>query len=287
MYEYSSGENSKFSIDWRSALTILLIQSTLANKWNAIKVNKSVIFVTFTLFFLIVPNAHSKTPIQIGLTGFKPYSELDPTTGECDGIAVDITKKILEPYGFEVTASCASAARVFRSISRGFIDISINIKSTSALSDSVTFTQVPFDDLILNLYISANSDSKEKTIAAIRGYDYNGYREKLTKMGFEFIDVPNDEDAIRMFASKRTNYLLSYGGPFDDYLSNIDSKAGSFAPGSFNIEKLSSIPSHYAISKTSPHYTELLRAFADIERGRVNYYYSQPDPPNKGEVLEN
>jgi hypothetical protein len=147
------------------------------------------------------------------------------------------------------------------------------------LSDSVTFTKIPFDDIILNLYTYAKGDNSQKQIAAIRGYDYNGYREKLIKMGFEFIDVSKDEDAIRMFASKRTNYLLSYSGPFDDYVKNISTLAGSFEPGSYKVERLTAIPTHYAISKASPHYDVLLRAFTELESNReLDYYFTSAEP---------
>lgn len=85
----------------------------------------------------------------------------------------------------------------------------INIKSTKALANLVEFSKTPFRKLVLNLY--SHSDAKNfSTISAVRGFDYQGYREKYAKEGVEFIDLPSTISAIRVFIKRRSNHLLSY-----------------------------------------------------------------------------
>jgi polar amino acid transport system substrate-binding protein len=91
-------------------------------------VNKFQIFISFAVLSFMVLPAQSSTEIKIGLTGFKPYSDYNQETGECVGVAIDFTQELLQPYGLEVSATCASPARIYRSISRGLVDISLNIK---------------------------------------------------------------------------------------------------------------------------------------------------------------
>jgi polar amino acid transport system substrate-binding protein len=197
---------------------------------------------------------------------FKPYSSIDENTGKCTGIGFDATKQLLRAYNIEIQASCAVPARIFRSLSSGIVDLSLNIKSTSAIQDKVTFTTIPFDALTLNFYSNPNISHDNNKIAVIRGYDYHGFRNKLIQQGFELVDVSNVEDAVRIFANERTKYLLSYEGPFKAYIKNEKSKKALLTLTEAQAKLLVSIPTHYAISKTSPHHDALVKAFKEIDK---------------------
>jgi polar amino acid transport system substrate-binding protein len=211
--------------------------------------------------------------IQFGLSSFKPYSTQDPETGTCTGLAVDATKYLLESAQVTVNTSCVAPARLFRSISSGIIDLSINVKSTKSLENKVTFTKKPFDALVLNFYSNEERGNLENKVAAIRGYDYNGYRAKLVAQGYEFIEVPNGVDAIRLFTNRRTQHLLSYGGPFADYLEDKEAKRGTLEPIKITSELLASIPTHYAISKASRHHDALVEMFDKIDSESDSEYH--------------
>lgn len=231
------------------------------------------LFTIAILLSLTTVSVHSKTPIKIGLTGFKPYSHLDPASGKCEGTAVTTTQALLSPYNFEITATCASPARNFRSMSNGVVDLSLNIKSTSALYDKGTFTSIPFGKIYLNLYTNVGASDRTRQIAAVRGYEYNGFRHALIEQGYEFIDVANSKDAIRLFAHHRTTYLLAYQGPFADYLDKHASKGDKLEPDTYEVERLTSIPTHYVISKASKHHDQLVAAFAEIDSNSDKKYH--------------
>ena len=231
---------------------------------------KSITFLVLTILFSKCLAAEEALTINFGVAIFKPFSSIDEKTGECVGIAFAVTKKLLESKSIQLDFSCAAPARIYRSLSSGIVDLSLNIKSTLAVQDKVTFTTIPFDALILNFYSNTDNAQTDKRIAAIRGYDYNGFRETLAQQGFEFVEVSNSEDAIRIFANKRTKYLLSYKGPFEDYAANQTSQTETLTLTNAHTELLAAIPTYYIISKASAHHDALVNAFSEIEEAATD-----------------
>jgi hypothetical protein len=65
--------------------------------------------------------------------------------------------------------------------------------------------------LKLDLYTHKNAQAV-KSVAAIRGFDYHGFRTKLTTQGFEIFDLPTSISAISEKTQQPLNFLsLSYG----------------------------------------------------------------------------
>ena len=221
-----------------------------------------------------VPTTNNKATIRFGLTGFKPYSNFDINAGTCDGPALDISHQLLSPFGFDVLSVCSSPARLYRSITDGLVDISLNIKSTSVLQNTVTFTKIPFDDLVLNLYTNKDYTSNDKKIAAIRGYEYEGFRSTLIQRGYEFLDVANNQDALRLFVNNRAKHLLSYDGPFRGDIDNPRFKKNTMHNLAYKKELLLSVPTYFAISKASPQHDALVEAFNTLDsESTVSYYF--------------
>jgi polar amino acid transport system substrate-binding protein len=225
------------------------------------------------LLFTKQLSAEDELTINVGVAVFKPYSSIDPNTGQCVGSGFDVTRQLLEPYNIKIKTSCAAPARIYRSLSSGTVDLSLNIKSTLAVQDKVTFTTIPFDALILNFYTNADKSNGNNKIASIRGYDYNGSRDRLIQQGFEFVDVSNVEDAIRLFANKRTHYLLSYAGPFKGYIENEKSQPKLLILTNAITELLLTIPTHFAISKASPHHDALVNVFKELDKAAIEQKY--------------
>jgi polar amino acid transport system substrate-binding protein len=234
---------------------------------------KPLTLILLTLLLVKPLCAKEAITINVGVTVFKPYSSIDESTGQCVGSGFDITKKLLEPYNIQINPSCSAPARVYRSLSSGTVDLSLNIKSTLALQGKVTFTTIPFDALILNFYTNPDISNVDNKIASIRGYDYTGFRKTLIQKGFEFVDVANAEDAIRIFANKRTKYLLSYEGPMNAYVENEKGKAELLTLNNTQSELLISVPTYYAISKASPHHELLVQVFTKFEKAAKGLKY--------------
>ncbi|MFT7259728.1 MAG: polar amino acid transport system substrate-binding protein [Glaciecola sp.] len=234
---------------------------------------KPITLIILTLLFIKPLYAGEAITINFGVTVFKPYSSIDESTGQCVGSAFEITKKLLEPYNIKINFSCAAPARVYRSLSTGTVDLSLNIKSTLALQNKVTFTTIPFEVLILNFYTNPDIRLVGNKIASIRGYDYSGFRKTLIQKGFEFVDVANAEDAIRIFANKRTKYLLSYEGPLNAYVENEKDKAELLTLNSAQSELLTAIPTYYAIGRASPHHDLLVKVFEQLEAAAKGQQY--------------
>jgi polar amino acid transport system substrate-binding protein len=235
-----------------------------------------ILLILLSLLFINPLCAEEAVTINFGVAVFKPYSSIDESTGRCVGIGFDATKQLLKTYNIEINPSCASPARIYRSLSNGKVDLSLNIKSTLAVQDNVTFTTIPFDALILNFHTNPDINNVNNKIAAIRGYDYHGFRDSLIQKGFEFVDVSNVEDAIRIFANKRTKYLLSYEGPLKAYVESKDESNNKIELLTLNNAKselLIAIPTHYAISKKSPHHDILVKVFNELDKKTADQTY--------------
>ncbi len=206
--------------------------------------------------------------IVLGLTGFAPYSSIDEKTGRCFGTGFAITQRLLLPENFKIKPFCAAPARVYRSVKEGKVDLTVNIKSTRSLQGQVTFTRIPFDKLKLNLYSNERRYDR-KTVAAIRGYDYEGERQKMEKQGFTFFDVPDADNATNLFLNGRTAYLLSYENPYKHFLTQVDEAKRKGYEKTVEIEHIASVPTHYAISQSSPHHDSLVAAFNRIDENTL------------------
>ncbi len=215
--------------------------------------HSSVLRTLFVVVFFTVPiQIQAKTSLTFGVAIFPPHTVFNKATKECEGLAIDITRAIFEQKGYSVDILCTSAARIFKMIELGEVDLTINIKSTEALRNHVTFIEPAFSNLQLNLYTNS-AHPYDFSLATIRGYDYEGYRSQFENDGFIFVDVPSSEDSIRLFLQNRTFALLSYKGPFDFFIQqyNLDSL------DSITVKELTLIQTHYAISRKSSHYVSM------------------------------
>jgi polar amino acid transport system substrate-binding protein len=224
------------------------------------------------LLLLFSPSIAAKQEVTLGVVLFEPFSMIDSETNECIGEAINITKRILSEYNVDVEVVCANASRIYKLIENAEVDFSINVKTTNALANNVEFIDQPFTNLRLNLY-SRISDSKQRTVAAIRGFDYNGHRLNLTQEGYEFIDLPNALSAARLFDLKRAENLISYAGPVEYYVKNkiltLDNN--------ILIIPLGSITTHYAIAKKSPQIRLLKKVLNDYAKKHSFEYFAESE----------
>jgi polar amino acid transport system substrate-binding protein len=226
-----------------------------------------------TLMFLLLllsTSISAKVNVTLGILVFPPHSRLDEVTNECVGRFISITEKILAEYAINLDVVCAPPIRIYRLLEHADVDFVINIKSTKALPKDIVFVDTPFNTLSLSLYTRKNSQS-EKSIAAIRGFGYHGFRTKLTAQGYEFIDLPTSISAIRLFLKKRTNHLISYRSPVDYY---VQEKKLNIKEG-VSVLPLIEVPTYYGISAQSPHLEKLHAAFDDYASKHQLTFFGQ------------
>jgi polar amino acid transport system substrate-binding protein len=206
--------------------------------------------------------------VTMGVLLFPPDITIDEKTKRCVGRNIDITRKLLLEYGVTMQVVCASPMRIYRMIEDSEVDLTINIKSTKALASHVEFSKVPFRKLVLNMY--SHSDAKEfSTISAVRGFDYQGYRENYSKEGFEFIDLPSTISAIQVFIKHRSDYLLSYESP----VLNFTNEKKLLIPDTVSVTPLLEIDTFYAISNKSIYLDKLKYIFNDYALKHNAHYF--------------
>ena len=104
----------------------------------------------------------------------------------------------------------------------------------------------------------SRGDSQQPgSVAAIKGFDYNGLRVKLTELNYEFIDLPNTISAIQVFLKNKSDHLMAYSGPMDYYL---DRNKISLTPD-ITYREFFTLDSHIALNKKSPKLDMLNRLF--------------------------
>lgn len=207
----------------------------------------------------------TKQNITLGLSVLPPFTEM-VTENQCEGTYVAAVKDLIdESSAFNVTVICAPPVRIFRMIETGQVDLTINVKSTERLRSHVSFHPVLFSYLTLILYV--HEHSPEKSIAAIRGFDYHGFRRKFTEQNYQFVDVPNGMDAVQLFLRKRSASLMLYEGTFEWYLAQHH----DLDPEPISKSTLQLVPTYFAVSNVSEHKQAIEQWLDDVESATVKY----------------
>jgi hypothetical protein len=138
------------------------------------------------------------------------------------------------------------------------------------LPKDIVFIDTPFSTLNLDLYTHKNAQSL-KSVAAIRGFGYHGFRTKLMAQGYEFFDLPTSISAIQLFLKKRSSHLISYRSPVEYY---IQQKKLNIKDG-VSVLPLLDVPTYYSISGQSPHLVKLKAAFDDYASKHQIRFFDQ------------
>lgn len=212
-------------------------------------------------FFNTPPVKSEEVPtVTMGALLFSPDIRIDEN-GVCVGDSIDVSRFILAQHGINMNVVCAPPIRMYRLVQNGEVDFTINIQSTTALKPFVKFVDPPYALLSLNHY-KHNVASRAKSIAAIRGFDYNGFRKQFEEQNFEFIDLPTASAALQVFLKKRSASLLSY----EATVRFAQINEGAEVPSSVTITPLLQILTHYAIAEKSPNFDLLWIAFHEYAK---------------------
>jgi polar amino acid transport system substrate-binding protein len=209
------------------------------------------------ILLILSPTISAKHKVTLGVLVFPPHSQIEELTNECVGRFISITDEILAEYNIELDVVCAPPIRIYRMLRNADVDFTINIRSTKALPEDIVFVETAFSTLSLNLYAHKGSEPV-KSIAAIRGFGYHGFRTKLLAQEYEFFDLPTSTSAIQLFLKERTTHLISYRSPVDYHIQKNKLNINS----SVSVQPLIEVPTYYAISGKSP-YLEILQAALD------------------------
>ena len=238
---------------------------------------------TVVLVLLSLSYAQAKTALTLGVVLFPPEVTIDEKTKECVGSAITTTRELLIEYGIKLHVVCAPAQRIIRLIQSKEIDFTISVKSDEILTKHVVYSDIPFRKVKINLYIR-NELKQFKTISAVRGFEYQGYREKFSQEGMEFIDLPNSVSAIQFFLKERSEAMISYEAPVQSYMKTNQ----IVMQDTYTITVLQEANLYYSVAKHSPHLNELLHAFRDyaVKHQAQHYTSAQQHKNNREETTE-
>lgn len=199
--------------------------------------------------------------LKMGLHNFPPDFVVSKDGQHCGGQGLELTRQIFQPLNVRIEPVCLTPARMYLLLDSGEIDLTINIQSTRQLANRHHFIAPPYRALQLMLYSHPDNNKvpQHRSVALIRGFDYAGERQKLLHQGYQLQDLPDSISAIEFFLLKRSQYLLTYQGPFASYLQ----QSASTQP--LHGQKLAQMDTFYLLSDSSAHLSlmrQQLQAYA-------------------------
>lgn len=195
--------------------------------------------------------------VRIGIHNFPPDFVVSKDGNSCGGSGFEFLSRILQQAELTLEPVCVTPARMYILLDHNDIDFSINIKSTKALVDvshPPVFAEPPYMMLQLVVYSHSRRASAvhDGSIAMIRGFDYQGERQKLSNAGLRPTDLPDAVSAIEMFLKGRTEHLITYDGPFQAYVTaHADDAVEPLS--SVSRRTLQEIPTYVVIGARSPY----------------------------------
>lgn len=193
-----------------------------------------------------------KNQVTFAVVLLHPYSQLNPQTRECEGQTISKAKEIFAQYNQPMEMLCFPPSRFFKEFDSGKIDVTINIKVNPQLQNKVKFIDPPFRVLRLNLY-SRLMPTSDRTIAAVKGFDYGGKRLILQQQQLELLDFPSATSSLQAFLRGKSSKIIFYHPQMDYFVG----KNVIQLDDSIQIEKLDEFYTHFAISKQSVHLQSL------------------------------
>lgn len=218
------------------------------------------LFLLLALFMLPTVWAEAKaTPdkvLHMGIHNFPPDFVVSADGKSCAGEGYLLAQRLFAEAGFKLKAVCTTPARMYLLLDQGEVDFSINIKTTTAISKNHTFVEPAYMPMQLMLYSHALSSNalQDKTVAAIRSFDYLGQRQQLLQQGYQLVDMPDSISAVQLFLHQRTQHLISYQGPFVAYAS----QQSEFLISELKQKKLAEIDAYFVVSAASTEHQRII-----------------------------
>lgn len=233
------------------------------------------LYILFSSLLISLPQAFGEAKtVTFGAALFPPSAYFDKSTGECIGENIDVTKKILVNYNIKLEVVCALPVRMYRLVQNSEVDFTVNVKLTRALKPYVEFVEPPIKPLVINLYRYGTKD-EFKTISAIRGFDYNGGRQKFVDQNYEFIDLPTAISALQLFLKRRSDALISY----QSNILHLQQQNEMMFPKDVIITPLLKVDAYFAIAKGSEHFDLLNYILKDYaQKHKLQYFVPQVAP---------
>lgn len=217
------------------------------------------LLLVLTLFMLPAvladPIASPDKILRMGIHNFPPDFVVSADGKSCAGEGYLLAQRIFAEAGFKLKAVCTTPARMYLLLDQGEVDFSINIKTTAAISKKHSFVEPAYMPMQLMLYSHALSSTapQDKTVAAIRSFDYLGQRQQLLQQGYQLVDMPDSISAIQLFLHQRTQHLISYQGPFVAYAAQQPTDVVDLKQ-----KKLAEIDAYFVVSAASADHQRII-----------------------------
>jgi hypothetical protein len=229
------------------------------------------------LALLIQPPVVADLPIlsdkvlRMGIHNFPPDFVVSADGKTCAGEGYLLAQRLFSQAGFKLKAVCTTPARMYLLLDQGEVDFSINVKTTAAISKKHKFVEPAYMPMQLMLYSHQLSTDapQDKTVAAIRSFDYLGQRQQLLQQGYQLVDMPDSISAIQLFLHQRTQHLISYQGPF---VAHADTQSTDVVAG-LKQKKLAEIDAYFVVSAASADHQRVIEVLQQYAKAHSCSYF--------------
>lgn len=220
----------------------------------------ALLVVLFTSNSLAAEPTNKIGKVRLGIHNFPPGFVMSDDGKVCGGRAVTILDRILKPAGLQIMPVCGTAARIYRQLDSGDMDMGISTVTNPLVNHAHTFLTPAYTELVLVLYSHprAVADADSNSVVAIRGFEYQGQRLLMQQQGYQFIEMPDAVSAVGFFLHQRAQHLISYQDPFLYYLQ----QQGPDALTQIRQQHLMTVDAQLVVSARSVYKDRIIQALA-------------------------
>ncbi|MFC4656352.1 hypothetical protein ACFO3I_15150 [Rheinheimera marina] len=217
--------------------------------------------------------ANKPGKVRLGIHNFPPGFVMSEDGKICGGRAVAILDRILKPVDLQIMPVCGTAARIYRQLDSGDMDMGISTATNPLVNHAHTFLTPAYTELVLVLYSHPKplTDADANSVVAIRGFEYQGQRLLMQQKGYDFIEMPDAVSAIGFFLHQRAQHLISYQDPFLYYLQQHKADVLSH----IQQRQLMTVDAQLVVSARSVYKDRIIQALATFAAAHPCHYLTE------------
>lgn len=197
-------------------------------------------------------------------TDFPPYQE--ETSEGPKGLIVDQARKIVGQAGYDIEMIHVPFKRIQSELANGNVDVWIGLTHHKEFKNSTLIGKKTVLNLDLMTYsleqeIAAKelNDLKKYRLITFYGYTYSGLVDEIhdPKNHFNFIEVKDNDQALRLLSSKRADVFLNYRTTMEAWMKDS-------AKYHLKGHLFKAFPAHIVISQKTPDGPEILKNLEQV-----------------------
>ena len=174
----------------------------------------------FSLMLTIVCYAPSYgSELIFGYPDFAPHISWDKSKKKIVGTLAPVAKEAINSLNHPTKMVLLPIMRYKKSLGSGETDIALGNAQIDGMRECCYIGKVKLETAVVSFYSHDNIEEikplflRNKTIAAMKFYNYLGLRKRLSNptLGNKFVNVSSNQQGLALLKGKRADLFLAYG----------------------------------------------------------------------------